>query len=182
MADAASRLKVPVPSADWSAAREVLLQQERAARYEAFGAAEALELGNAAAALAADFDRGMMVQVVREADGMLLFQWAADDKAPRNEGFVAAKRAAVERSGGCSLRCYAEYCLDGSWADMLETDSPAIFAGGAFPLRVGDELVATVSVSGLHDGKDHELVVRALCRARGLRYGEDMPIYEYPAL
>lgn len=182
MGGSEKKFEPPVPDADWVAARTVLLEQEHALRYEQFGALEALTLGNAVVSCVTDYDRGVMVQIARESDGLVLFQWAADDKAPRNEVFVAAKRAAVELSDGCSLRCYVEYCLDGTWGEMLEHDSAAIFAGGAFPLHVGDELVATISVSGLHEGKDHELVVRALSRALGLEYGRDVPAYEYPLL
>ena len=43
------------------------------------------------------------------------------------------------------------HSLDGLWAK-----APELIAGcGAFPVRVGERLVATVSVSGLHDGGDH---------------------------
>ena len=38
-------------------------------------------------------------------------------------------------------------------------------ACGAFPIRVGDEWVATIAVSGLSNGEDHELIVRALEQA-----------------
>ena len=38
---------------------------------------------------------------------------------------------------------------------------------GAFPICVGDERVATVCVSGLHEGLDHELIVRGLCKVLG---------------
>lgn len=183
MAKGGGAREVFVPRADWTAARAVLLEQERVLRYtECFGAVEALQLGCALAALAADYDRGVVAQIVRASDGLVLFQWSMDDKAPRNEAFVAGKRAATLVSGGCSLRCYAEYCLDGSWAEMLDPGSPAMFAGGAFPIRVGDELVATLAVSGLHEGKDHELVVRALAASLGLGYGTDVPAYCYPAL
>ena len=37
-------------------------------------------------------------------------------------------------------------------------------AGGAFPICVGHKWVATLLVSGLHEGKDHELIIRALSR------------------
>ena len=39
---------------------------------------------------------------------------------------------------------------------------------GSFPIRVGNELVATVSVSGLHEGLDHELLVRGLSKVLGV--------------
>ena len=47
-------------------------------------------------------------------------------------------------------------------------------AGGVFPLRVQGEWTATLMISGLHDGKDHELAVRSLSRVLGV----DVP--EFP--
>lgn len=35
-------------------------------------------------------------------------------------------------------------------------------ACGAFPIRVGDEWVATIAVSGYMEGLDHEVILRAL--------------------
>lgn len=36
--------------------------------------------------------------------------------------------------------------------------------GGAFPIIVNHELVATLVVSGLHNGLDQELIVKGLCK------------------
>ena len=47
--------------------------------------------------------------------------------------------------------------------------------GGAFPIWVGDKRVATICVSGLHEGRDHELIVRALEKVLGV----SMPSYPY---
>ena len=44
------------------------------------------------------------------------------------------------------------------WANVPD-EVPAC---GVFPIRVGDEWVATLCVSGLSDGLDHEVIVRAL--------------------
>lgn len=59
---------------------------------------------------------------------------------------------------------------------------PQSSVGGAFPIRVGDAWVATLAVSGLHEGKDHELCVRALARALGRALDEEVPVYRYPAI
>ncbi|MDO4807274.1 MAG: heme-binding protein [Coriobacteriales bacterium] len=48
--------------------------------------------------------------------------------------------------------------MDELWANAPEV----VPSAGAFPVRVGEEWVATLCVSGLHDGKDHEHAVRAL--------------------
>ena len=176
-------------------AREVLLAQEAELIYpERFGADEALALGCAVAKTARDYDRGITAVITRESDGMVLFSWSMDDKAPRNAAFAEGKRAAALRCGHASLMCYVEHKLDGSWDELyraLENPKAAPMppaeqfvcpVGGAFPIRVGDTWVATLAVSGLHDGKDHELCVRALARALGKHYGKDVPAYTYQAI
>lgn len=45
---------------------------------------------------------------------------------------------------------------------MCLTKSPAC---GAFPIRVGDDWVATMAVSGYMEGLDHEIILRALEKA-----------------
>lgn len=186
-------------------ARDVLLAQEAALRFpDCFGSAEALALGCALARVAGAYDRGVAAAVTREADGLVLFSWAMDDKAPRHARFAEGKRAAAKLCGHASLMCYVEHELTGAWDELYqaardgdasagrgraakdaaasERAVPAICpVGGAFPIRVEDEWVATLAVSGLHDGLDHELCVRALASALDLSYGFDVPAYRYPA-
>lgn len=156
-----------------------LREQERLLRYpERFGAHEALELGCAIAALAEDYDRGIGVRIYREEDDLVLFQWMMDDKAARNLTFIEGKRRAALTCGHCSLWAYADHEVSGAWNELFDPASGACPVGGAFPVRLAaGEWVATVSLSGLHEGKDHELVVRALCHMLGKQYGVDVPVY-----
>lgn len=146
---------------------EVLEEQEEILRFEGFGSEEALRLGVAAAELAREYDREVSVRVTRESDQAVLFQYMMDSKGPRNEVFMEGKRQAVLAAGHSSLWPYVEHKLNGSWQEMFEKERTCLPAGGAFPIRVGEEQVATLAVSGLHEGKDHELVVRALERVLG---------------
>lgn len=149
---------------DYLTAKDVMCEQERVLRYpHAFGATEALALGNRVALLAGEYDRGITVQITRESDGMVLFAWSMDDKAPRNYGFAEGKRRAALASGHASPWTQLELLSNGGNPDDLWTNVPEVVpSAGAFPIRVGDAWVATLCVSGLHDGKDHELAVRAL--------------------
>ncbi len=150
-------------------ALDVLTEQERLLRYpERFGATEALELGAAIVGMAGDYDRGFVVRIVREADGYDLFRWGADDKRPANYDYAEGKRQASLRLGHCSLWGWASSTLAGESAEQLfaQGDLPV---GGAFPLCVGDERMATLCVSGLHDGRDHELTIRALEQVLGVQ-------------
>lgn len=123
-----------------------------------FGAEEALELGLIVCRLARGYERGVSARIFREPDGLLLFGWSMDDKTPKNDGYIDWKRRTALACGHSSL-----------WAG-LEPDGAAgagIGAAGAFPIRLAEDgcWVATLVVSGLHDGADHELVVRALSEA-----------------
>ncbi len=145
-------------------ARDVLLEQERVLRYESgFGSAEALELGCILVSLASEFDETYVVTIVRAADGACVFQWLPDDKGARNLGIAAGKCAESLAVGHASPWRQALALMGEMALDEVFADAPARIAGcGAFPVRVGDEVVAIIGVSGLHNGLDHEVVVRAL--------------------
>lgn len=148
-------------------ALEVLDEQERVLRYaEKFDADDAFELGAAIRGLAGDYDLGYVVRIVRESDGYDLFRWGADGKRPANYDYADGKRRAALRLGHCSLWGWTKAQLDGT-ADELFSNGDMPVAG-AFPIRVGDEQVATVCVSGLHEGLDHELIVRGLSQVLGV--------------
>ena len=137
--------------------------QEKVLQYESFGAKEAFELGCIIVNLAKEYDRGISVSITRESDGMLLFGWADDSKKPANEMYMAMKRKTVQDTGHASVWPYLKYRADGSYAEWL-TDGVHGISGGAFPVYTKEGLIAVVSLSGLHEGKDHELVVRAIAR------------------
>ena len=170
--------------------------QERALRYPAwvhFGSNKAFELGCIAMRLSKEYDRGVSVRVTRESDGLVMFEWAADDKAPRNQAFMEGKRQASLETGHSSLWAWVAHELGGRCRDLFDRmmagpaaatpEKPyACVAAGAFPIWVatadgGVERVATLAVSGLHEGRDHEVAVRALSEALNLRYGTDVPAY-----
>lgn len=160
-------------------ALEELEVQEEALRYpDTFGSREALELGNAVAALAPEYDRGVSVEIVRESDGLQLFSWSCDDKAPRNYGFVEGKRQASLATGHSSLWGHVRRALDGVTAPVDE-GSNALYAAGAFPIQDSSgERVATIALSGLHEGRDHDIVVRALGKVLGV----GVPSFSYLAV
>lgn len=151
-----------------SAAEEVLLEQERALRYERFGSAEALKLGNVVASLVPDFGEGASITITREADGVRIFQWVADDKGERNLLFAEGKRSAARKAGHAGPWAQLEAAKAGDMSHAWENVPAEVPACGAFPLRVGDEWVATIAVSGYMEGLDHEIILRALEQVLGV--------------
>ena len=145
------------------AAMGVLLEQEAAIRFDVFGAGEAMALRRIVERVASGFEHGMSVTIVRESDDLTMFQWVADDCGGRNVQFALGKRAAARKAGHASpwaqLLAAAEGADPASVWDRVPDEVPAC---GAFPIRVGDAWAATLCVSGLSDGADHEVIVRSL--------------------
>ena len=149
------------------AALDVLVEQERVLRFACFGANEAFELGSVVVTLAPEFGEGLSVTITREADGVRMFQWVADDKTEKNLLFAEGKRAAARKAGHASPWLQLEGVAAGD-ADSVWGNVPAeVPACGAFPIRVGDEWIATIAVSGYMEGLDHEVTLRALERVLG---------------
>lgn len=164
---------------DERALNELEAQEEVLCYPGSFGSREALELGNAVAAIAPDYDRGISVEIVRESDGLQLFSWSTDDKAPRNYGFADGKRKGSLSCGHASLWGYVRRTLDGAIPANVDKEAGALYAAGAFPIRdASGERVATIAVSGLHEGLDHDVVTRAL----GNVLGVDVPVFSYLAV
>ncbi len=144
---------------------DVLLEQEKALRFDAFGATEALELGNAVELVSRAFAHGVSATIVRETDDLVMFQWVADDCDGRNILFAQGKRAASKKAGHASPWAQLLAAAEGTDPASVWTDVPnEVPACGAFPIRVGEEWMATLCVSGLSDGLDHEVIVQSLER------------------
>ena len=163
--------KIPTPELtpeSAGAAQEVLLEQERVLRYERFGSAEALRLGSVVASLAPDFGEGVSITITRESDGVRIFQWVADDKDERNLLFAEGKRASARKAGHAGPWAQLEAAKAGDVSHVWDNVPAEVPACGAFPIRVGDEWVATIAVSGYMEGLDHEILLRALERDLGV--------------
>lgn len=151
---------------------DLLEEQERILRYpEKFGAAEALALGNRIATLNAEYDREVTIQITRESDGMQLFALSMDSKSPRNYGFIAGKRGASLDCNHSSAWLWGSMVLAGKRDELFDRAPTILPSAGAFPIRLADsdEVVATLCVSGLHEGLDHELMIRALEAELGVK-------------
>jgi uncharacterized protein (UPF0303 family) len=120
-------------------------------------------------------ERGLAVVIDVRRFGQPLFYAACDGTTPDNAEWVRRKSNVVARfhrssyAVGLSLKAKNE--------SLLEKQGLAVadFAthGGSFPLAVeGAGVVGSVTVSGLTQRADHELVVEALCAELGRDYAE----------
>lgn len=89
------------------------------------------------------------------------------------------KANTVERTGHCSLWALAKAEAEGSCNDLFREENECLPVGGAFPIfedGADGQMTALVMTSGLHHGKDHEAVVKALCTVQK----KPMPAYHGP--
>ena len=152
--------------------KEVLLEQERVLRYpRSFGAYDALELGRAAISIIGDYECGYSITITRERDGVVMFQWVDDAKDGRNLLFAEGKRQSALESGHAApwAQLEAAECGEDAKAFVFADVPNRVPACGAFPIRAGEEWVATIAVSGLMEGLDHEVIVRSLEMALGVQ-------------
>ena len=92
----------------------------------------------------------------------------SDDKDERNLLFADGKRHSALKAGHAGPWAQIEAAIEGDLAAVWANVPNEVPACGAFPIRVGDEWVATIAVSGLDAGLDHEVILRALERTLGV--------------
>ena len=148
----------------------VALQEERL-RFERFDAGVAWELGLALKA-AAD-KRGVGVAIDVSTPSYTLFAHAMDGATPDNEEWVRRKRNVTLRFHRSSYAISLELTRDGRTlrerAGLKDDDFMA--HGGCFPIRlVGSPLViGAITVSGLPQREDHDLLTRTLAEYLGAK-------------
>ncbi len=140
-----------------------LALQERELLLPSFDEQVAWELGTRLRAMAVERGLGVVIDVRRF--GQPLFYTALAGTTPDNPEWVRRKCNVVARFHRSS---YAVGCNMAAKNDSLEARGLPIadYAshGGSFPLAVqGAGIVGSVTVSGLPQRADHELVVEALC-------------------
>ena len=144
--------------------------QERELKLSKLNAQAAWELGTRLRTLAQERGLGIVIDVRRF--GQPLFYAALDGTTPDNPEWVRRKSNVVARFHRSSYGVGLTMKLKN---DSLENRGLPIadYAshGGSFPLHVeGAGIVGSVTVSGLPQRADHELVVEALCAMLGRDY------------
>ncbi len=146
--------------------------QESELQFEGFDEQMAWEIGVRLRTIAEE--RGLAIVVDVRRFGQPLFYAALKGTTPDNVSWVHRKSNVVARfhrsSYGVGL--HMKLKNDSLEARGLPTSEYATH-GGSFPLAVkGAGIVGSVTVSGLPQRADHELVVEALCGILGRDYAE----------
>lgn len=144
---------------------------ENQLHFNEFNSEVALKLGNALYNKAKP--RGAVaIRITRESDQLPIFQIIMDGKTQRHLNFGEAKRQTVLQTGHCSMWALVKEIADGGLDELFIEDSPCLTGSGGFPIYVKDEMVATVFVSGLHEGQDQLVLVEALSEVLNVEVSE----------
>jgi uncharacterized protein (UPF0303 family) len=156
-----------------SADLEIISHQERELQFRSFSAGVAWQLGVRLRELAVSRNASVVIDVRRF--GQPLFYAAFEGTSPDNYEWARKKSNVVARfhrssyAVGLTLRAKNETLFDKYGLP------PARYAshGGSFPIAVsGAGIIGSVTVSGLSQRADHELVVEALCGEIGRDYAD----------
>jgi uncharacterized protein (UPF0303 family) len=143
---------------------ERVAQQEHQLRFQSFDEHSAWNLGSLLRSMAEERRLRVVIDVRRF--GQPLFYTALEGTTPDNVEWVRRKSnlvARLHRSSyaiGLSLKVKNETLLE----KYALPAADYVAHGGSFPLVVvGSGVLGSVTVSGLPQREDHELVVEALC-------------------
>ena len=158
----------PQPPGSLAALIARILTEIDALQFESFSKDDALDLG----LLLVELGRARALPIaidIRKA-GQVLFHAALEGATPDNELWIRAKQRTAARYEvpyllvGLRARAAGGRIEDNAWFNQKRYAAH----GGAFPIYVrGTGAVATVTVSGLPQKADHELVVEALAAFLG---------------
>jgi uncharacterized protein (UPF0303 family) len=148
----------------WNEDLERIARQEGELQLPRLDAEIAWELGSRLRTMAADRRLAIVIDVRRF--GQPLFYAAMDGTTPDNVEWVRRKSNVVARfhrssyAIGLKERIKNETLIESQGLPVADYATH----GGSFPLAVaGAGVVGSVTVSGLPQRRDHELVIEALC-------------------
>ncbi|MFI8093297.1 heme-degrading domain-containing protein [Streptomyces sp. NPDC086080] len=142
---------------------EELEAQERRLVFGRFTYDDAWALGSLLVEMARERQAPVAIDIHRS--GQQLFHAALPGSAPDNDAWIARKRRVVERYGSASYLVGARHRAKGTTFEDASRLDPDTYAahGGSFPITVeGAGVIGAVTVSGLPQLQDHQLVVEAL--------------------
>ncbi len=145
-----------------------IAQQEKTLVFPQFDSDRAWQLGSQLREMAVA--RGAVVAIEVRTFGQPLFFAALDGTTPDNVRWVQRKARTVEHFRVSSYAVGLGLQQAGATLADKYSLPAAEFAshGGAFPLTVkGAGVIGVVTVSGLPQRRDHEVVVEALCAILG---------------
>lgn len=135
---------------------------EKDLRFENFDALFALKLALKIIEESKKYEEEIALIIFDETKQLVVFQYVMNSKSSRNIELASLKRNTVCRTGHSSLWTLVEAKKESKNINKLFQNKDCLPVGGAFPIYVEEKHVATVAISGLHEGLDHDLIVKSL--------------------
>lgn len=160
---------------------EKIARQERELQWPSFGEEDAWELGSTLRELAIERQLAVVIDIRRFAahlgnqSGAPLFYAALHGTTPDNAEWARRKANVVARLHRSSYAVGLALKARNTTFEEKYGLSTADYAshGGSFPITLaGTGVIGSVTVSGLPQRDDHELVVEALCLERNRQYAD----------
>jgi len=132
--------------------------------FDSFTNDDAVDLGLVAVEVISEWDLSLAVDIVL--DGDLVFRAKLKTTGPGNDPWLRMKAATALRFGEPSLLVRRRHEEAGTpFEERDDIDHEAFKAhGGSIPLRVGGDVIGTITVSGEPDAIDHEVAAEAIRR------------------
>jgi uncharacterized protein (UPF0303 family) len=140
-----------------------LLRQEEELQFTSFTNETALELGMALLSEARTRSQPVTIDITRH--GQQLFHYAMSGTSADNDQWIRRKNNVVARFGHSSYYVGRQLASAGQSMEEKYLLSSQEYAahGGAFPLIVrGAGVIGAITISGLPQAEDHEVVVTTL--------------------
>ena len=140
-----------------------LLQQEQRLQFRHFSQQRAWQLGCAIKTMAEQRNANVAIDITF--NGHCLFSYAMPGTSIDNSEWIRRKRNVVQRYQHSSWYMGQYYAAKESTIEQRSLVDPKEFApyGGSFPLTIRDVgVVGAISVSGLPQQEDHQLLVDVL--------------------
>jgi uncharacterized protein (UPF0303 family) len=138
-------------------------QQEEEVQFSSFSNETALKIGLMLYEEVKKMGKAVTIDISR--NGQRLFHFAMEGTTIDNAEWIRRKNNVVNRFGKSSYRVGTNLKMQGKTMEEKYGISRSEYAdhGGAFPIIIKEVgLVGTVTVSGLPQKEDHEVVVRTL--------------------
>lgn len=144
---------------------EKIKKQEEKLIFKSFSNEDALEIGMSIIESAKRIKKSIAINIIK--NGQTVFHYAMDGTSPDQDIWIKRKSNVVLRHHHSSyyMRIYNEL-KNRSYYEFYSV-SPFEFAihGGAFPIAIeGSGVIGVITVSGLDQEKDHNLIVEAISK------------------
>ncbi|CAN5379230.1 heme-binding protein [soil metagenome] len=132
-------------------------------QFPRFTTDDAVSLGLVAVSVIREWGLSLAVDIVLADD--LVFRAKMKDTGAGNDSWLAGKAAVARHYGAPSLQVRLRHAEAGTRFEDLDFDHEKYKAhGGSIPVRVGGDIVGTITTSGEPDAIDHEAAAEAIRR------------------